>query len=44
MSIHRIDLLKIDCEGAELEILKGAEESFKKYCNGITWQEWERSN
>ena len=29
MSIHKIDLLKIDCEGAELEVLKGAEESLK---------------
>jgi len=27
--INRIDLLKIDVEGAELEVLKGAEENLK---------------
>jgi len=29
LSINKIDLLKIDVEGAELEVLKGAEESLK---------------
>jgi FkbM family methyltransferase len=41
LKIKRVDLIKIDVEGAEAEVLKGAIKTLKKYHPKIIFEAWE---
>jgi len=44
LKINRVDLIKIDVEGAETFVLEGAKKTLKKYHPKIIFEAWDRGS